>query len=278
MWTHRILLETLEHPINSFWTLTYSDDKLPLLPNNLPTLQPEHLTTFLKRLRKDHFPAKLRYFNVGEYGEQFGRPHYHLALFNFPHCERGVTNRNRRGTCCDICDRVQGIWGQGIVYSGQLESASAAYIAGYVLKKWTNPNDPETQAKLEGRYPEFARMSLRPGIGAHFMPEVASALLTHNLDSTLTDVPTSLRTHARVQPLGRYLTRQLRMQLGRSPDAPKETLQAHKETLRPLREIAQMAPRGSYSETLKALITEVNDPRARRLEHLSNLKKKRDLG
>lgn len=258
MWAHRIMLECTQHAVNSFWTLTYEDASLPLTDRGLPTLVAKDLTDFLKRLRFDYQPLKLRYFNVGEYGTQTSRPHYHLALFNYPACHRGVTKPNRRGDCCDICNHVRDIWGKGIVYSGQLENASAAYIAGYITKKLTNKDDP----LLCGRHPEFARMSLKPGIGAGFMPEVASALLSHNLDSTLSDVPTSLQHGTSVKPLGRYLTRHLRTLIGRSPDAPKETILKQQEKMQPLREAARKtAVKGLYSETFKTLILDANEGR-----------------
>jgi len=273
VWTHRIMLETLSHPVNSFWTLTYSDENIPLTGENLQTLKPDDLRDFLKRLRYYHEPNKLRYFNVGEYGDQTGRPHYHLALFNFPTCERGLTRVNRRGDCCRICDGVREIWSKGLVYAGNLEASSAAYICGYITKKLTRRGD----VRLNGREPEFARMSLKPGIGASFIPEVASALITHNLDERLSDVPTALRTTGRVQPLGRYLTRSLREQTGRPPNAPQATLQAQAEKLRPLQEAAKLeAPKGLYLETFKSKILEANEGKFQRLEARSKLYKKRD--
>jgi len=273
-WTHRIMLETKEHPVNSFWTLTYSDENLPTIDNGeaiLQTLQAEDLTLFIKRLRSHHLPEKIRYYGVGEYGDQSGRPHYHLALFNFPTCERGVTTVNRRGHCCDICDRVRDIWGKGLVYAGNLEASSAAYICGYITKKLTRRGD----VRLCGRQPEFARMSLKPGIGAMFIPEVASALLDHNLER-LPDVPTSLRTNGSVQPLGRYCTRKLRAHIGMSENAPSTTIQAQKEKLLPLQEAARaLAPKGLYSETLKSLILEANEGKFQRLKSRQSIYKKR---
>lgn len=252
------MLEASQHAVNSFWTLTYDDENLPHTENGLPTLVPNHLRDFLKRLRFDYYPEKLRYFNVGEYGEHTERPHYHLALFNYPACERGHTQPNRRGYCCSICDRVGGIWGSGLVYSGQLEAASAAYIAGYVTKKLTSKEDE----RLKGRCQEFARMSLKPGIGATFIPEVASAYLTHNLDSLQSDVPTTLRHGSSVQPLGRYLVRTLRAQTGMSPNAPASTIQAQKEKMLPLQEAARaLAAPGNFTETLKSISLAANEGR-----------------
>lgn len=273
VWTHRIMLEVTQHPVNSFWTLTYSDENMPRTKDNLETLNAEHLTTFIKRLRHHHLPEKLRYFNVGEYGEKSGRPHYHAALFNFPTCERGLTRVNRRGDCCRICDGVREIWGKGLVHSGNLEASSASYICGYITKKLTRRGD----GRLNGRDPEFARMSLRPGIGASFIPEAASALITHKLDEQLSDAPTAFRTNGTVQPLGRYLTRSLRMNLGRAPGAPASTIQAQQEKLLPLQEAARlMAPKGLYSETFKSLILEANEGKYQRLVARSKIYKKRD--
>jgi len=256
VWTHRIMLECTQHSTNSFWTLTYDDDNLPKTEGGLPTLNTKDLTDFIKRLRMWYYPSKLRYFYVGEYGTQTERPHYHLALFSFPACYRGLTRKDRRGNCCDICDSVRDVWGKGHVYSGQLEDASAAYISGYVTKKMTSKEDP----RCNGRHPEFARMSLKPGIGAGFMPEAASVLLEYNLDSTLSDVPTSLAHGRSARPLGRYLTRELRKHIGRPPDAPLSTIQAQKEAMLPLQEAARvLAPKGTYSETFRSLILEINE-------------------
>lgn len=120
-------------------------------------------------------------------------------------------------------------------------------------------------------------MSLKPGIGAGFIPEVASALLSHNLDSTLSDVPTSLAHGKYVRPLGRYLTRELRKHIGRLPDAPLSTIQASQEKMRPLQEMARkIAPKGTYSETYKALILEVNEGKYIQLAAKANRTKKRE--
>lgn len=272
-WTHRIMLETTQHPENSFWTLTYTDENIPLTEAKIPTLEPLHLTQFMKRLRHHTNPSKVRYFNVGEYGEQTSRPHYHLALFNFPACERGNTSINRRGNCCSVCDLIRDVWGQGRVHSGNLETASAAYICGYITKKMTRKED----IRLCGRNPEFARMSLKPGIGAGIMPEVASALLSHNLEQ-LPDVPTSLRSQSRVQPLGRYLTRTLRAQIGMPPNAPQATIEKRKAEMLPVQEMARkIAPKGLYLPTLKTLLVEANEGKYQQQLARSRIYKKRDI-
>ena len=62
---------------NSFITLTYQDSKLPVNGS----LDYTHWVKFMKRLRKKF--GRVRYYMCGEYGETFGRPHYHACLFNF---------------------------------------------------------------------------------------------------------------------------------------------------------------------------------------------------
>jgi len=120
-------------------------------------------------------------------------------------------------------------------------------------------------------------MSLKPGIGAGIIPDVASALMTHNLENTLTDVPTSLRSRSRVQPIGRYLTQLLRKNIGRAPNASEETIRLQQAKMLPLRQAArQLAPKGTYLETLKEVIRQANEGKYRQLVAKSKITKKRE--
>lgn len=123
--------------------------------------------------------------------------------------------------------------------------ASANYIAGYVTKKMTSGSDE----RLRGRRPEFARMSLRPGIGANAMEAVALALMRSKLDQTIEDVPTQLRRGAELMRLGRYLRRKLREQIGRDPACP---VQFGEEELRLVRSYAFCVDK-SVSEVYREL-------------------------
>lgn len=184
-----MMLEAAVHPASSFVTLTYDND------NNPGTLVPKHMQDFLKRLRKNVGPC--RYYGVGEYGDNSWRPHYHLAVF---------------GHGPEAAQAIDSCWNLGFTYTGELTLHSAQYIAGYVTKKMTNADDK----RLDGRYPEFARMSLRPGIGAPGLPEVAAALQNkHGWDEIerLADVPSMLRHGGRTMPLGRYMRIRLRSEM-----------------------------------------------------------------
>ena len=189
IWTHRMMLEAAVHPAASFVTLTYDEE------HNPGTLIPRDMQLFLKRLRKNVGPC--RFFGVGEYGDISWRPHYHLAIF---------------GHGPEASDAIDSCWSDGFTYTGDLTLHSAQYIAGYVTKKLTNVYDE----RLAGRYPEFARMSLRPGIGAPGLSQVAAALQNkHGWDEIgrLDDVPSMLRHGGRTMPLGRYMRVRLRAEM-----------------------------------------------------------------
>lgn len=188
------MLEQRVHEFSSFWTFTYDDDHLP--PDG--SLCPRHAQLFFKRLREGLAPRVCRYFLVGEYGDETFRPHYHAALFGVSELE---------------VPYVSQCWGLGHVVAGTLTWASAAYVAGYVTKKMTAPDDP----RLKGRHPEFARMSLRPGIGALAVPGIQQDLESRFGSLAVAregDVPRSLMHGRKSMPLGRYLRRKLREACG----------------------------------------------------------------
>lgn len=260
------MLESLQHGDNAFVTLTYDDEHLPFTPEGLANLNPKHVQDWLKRIRKTWEPRKLRFYAVGEYGDVTERPHYHVALFGYPSCRFGFTSPNRDGKCCPQCDAVRSTWGHGNILVGTLEVNSAQYIAGYVTKKLTAKDD----YRLQGRHPEFARMSLRPGIGADAMHDVASVLMQFNLEETQVDVPSSLRHGSRLLPLGRYLRRKLRQYVGKDEKTPQEVLDAMVEEMRPLRQAAF-----DNSESFAQAIIKAADGKVARLEAKQRLNRKR---
>lgn len=274
-WTHRIMLEASLHKQNAFITLTYSDENLPANGS----LDPDHLQLFWKRLRKEceRDGRRLRYYAVGEYGDVTERPHYHAIVFNYNSCVHGTTQAWRvreRGHCCPSCDLVQRTWKHGGVMLGQLERASAAYVCGYVTKKLTEGDD----GRYSGRSPEFARMSKRPGLAARAIPDIASKLLElpRSVLDALPDVPNALRHGGKPWPLGRYLTRLLRQQIGRSPDAPEASLEFKKEEVRKLQEFAAAYQgRLSFSQVYKSLCLEINGPQYDKMMNRQQYSKKR---
>jgi len=271
-WSHRILLESVQHESNAFLTLTYRPEEEP------QSVEVRDMQLFIKRLRftlSRTTQNKVRYYGVGEYGGENGRPHYHIAVFGGTPCARGRTLHRPRQRCCDACDAIADTWGKGRIDVGEINPSSAAYLAGYITKAMTSVDDP----RLLGRKPEFARMSLRPGIGAYFMDEVASTLMEHRLEGQ-SDVPSHLGHGRSRKGIGAYLRRRLRTRVGKAAEAPQETLVALWEELSPLRARAkEMAgPEGQgYTAILRSLILEENEGRYRNLEAKQRLAKKREV-
>lgn len=265
IWVHRLMLEAALHGDKTFVTLTYDNDHLPAGES----LVPADLRNFLKRARKAFEPRRLRFFAAGEYGDTTQRPHYHLALFGYPNCSYGQSRYSRSyRDCCPACDLLRDTWGMGSVFLGELSDSSASYVAGYVLKKMTAKDD----GRLLGRHPEFARMSNRPGIGADMMHEVASTLMSLDLDETQPDVPSALRHGTRTMALGRYLHRKLRTYVGKSPDSPEAVAAEQKAELQRLQE-AQFSHSGRKS--LRDVYVEENLQKIRNLEGKQLLRPKK---
>lgn len=189
------MLEATQHEAAFFVTLTYKDEFLP----KDKSVSPIALSNYVKRVRKEIYPDKMRYYGVGEYGDKRGRPHYHLLCF-------GLTRLHTALASCWNYGKVD-------VQLWHKDSDVCSYVASYVTKRMTKPGDP----RLNGRHPEFARMSLKPGIGAGAMPAVANGVLTKGgaLYVVQTgDVPRHLRMDGKKWSLGRYLTARLRDECG----------------------------------------------------------------
>lgn len=142
MWSIRGYHESTQHEQNSFLTLTYDDNHLPVDRQ----IDKRHLQLFFKRLRKSGL--KFRYFACGEYGSQTRRPHYHAIIFGRDWLENSVELGHGMYTHGDVV----GAWGMGQISLAPVNMASICYVCGYVTKKM---DDPDT----------FTLMSRRPGIG-----------------------------------------------------------------------------------------------------------------
>lgn len=241
-WSSRLMLEKDNVSHSAFITLTYTSEELVHVDAEnwtadkplIPTLVPKHVQNWLKRLRQVVARTdgrSIRYFLVGEYGSDKGRPHYHAALFGFPSCLMGRTLRNRKGEaiCCWPCKTIEKTWGLGRIDVGELNKDSASYITKYVTKKWTK-EDTWTQQKLKGRHPEFVRMSLNPGIGADAIKSLVTTTVGTRSGKYLkmcSDAPVVLHRSGSSFPLGKYLRRKFREALGRSPDTPKQQIEEY---------------------------------------------------
>ena len=148
--------ESQLHEDSCFVTLTYETDP--------GTLVPSHFPEFMKRLRW-HYGPGIRFFQCGEYGEQFARPHHHALLWGvrFEDEARYVGLDESSGR---VSKKLEETWSHGRCFIGDVSFESAAYIARYTLKKVVGPG---AASHYQGRVPEFLTMSRRPGIGAGFV-------------------------------------------------------------------------------------------------------------
>lgn len=188
MWSIRCLAESKMHAENCFLTLTYDDDHLPLYG----ALVPRDLQLFVKRMRNEC--GKFRYFAVGEYGEKDKRPHYHMLVFgyNFPDRVRCNSVYSKRPVYrSDLLERV---WKYGFSTIGDVTYASAKYVAGYVLKKVSYQGADHLYERLDYRTGEiqvvpreFARMSLKPGIGHSWLVKYWRDLYATGHDAFIVD-------------------------------------------------------------------------------------------
>lgn len=169
-WAVRIRHETRLHDRNSFLTLTYSPEAIPLDLG----LSKREFQLFLKRLRRHLEPQQIRFFGCGEYGEKNARPHYHVIIFGEDFSsDRTLLKTTPKGEPLYKSETLERIWGFGFALIGDVTMGSAAYVARYNLKKAASWTSGERYRRIEvetGRTwdvePEFLLMSRRPGIGS----------------------------------------------------------------------------------------------------------------
>lgn len=172
-WTFRVTEEAKHQKEAWFITLTYAQETIPLLDtttgeivrgmennrqNMCESLNDGDLITFINSVkkaqarewkslqRKDIVKPEIRYYAVGEYGEQFGRPHYHLIVFNL---WESLANEIR----------LEKIWKKGRVETEALSPALIHYATGYIYEK--NKYIKERQTK--------PRMYCSKGIGKQYI-------------------------------------------------------------------------------------------------------------
>ena len=176
-------------------TLTYNNEHLP----SDQSLQYPDFQKFMKRLRKrfsgidrsanpdskDQYP--IRFYMCGEYGETFGRPHYHACLFNFDFPDKELFRRSPSGSLVYRSKALEELWPFGFSSIGEVNFNSAAYVARYIMKKVTGHRasdyyrsvDPDT-GEIINRVPEFNKMSLKPGIGSDWLQKFKTDVYPHD--------------------------------------------------------------------------------------------------
>ena len=169
-WSIRCLHEASLHEENCFITLTYNNESLP----EDRSVHKYELSKFIRSLRKKIEPNKIRFYGCGEYGDNFGRPHYHACIFGYSFPDKEILHYGtfkrfrkqfRSGLNHDLFTSriLEKTWKKGFCTLGDLTEQSAGYVARYCTKKITGDMAKD---HYQGKHSEFALMSRRPGIGA----------------------------------------------------------------------------------------------------------------
>ncbi len=184
-WTFRLNQQQKISQSSCFITLTYEDT--PLSQSGTPTLSKTDFQRFIKRLRKKHITSQskttLKYYACGEYGNQYGRPHYHAIMFNMPQ------NWIKKS------DTILKAWGLGHIFIAPCTNGRINYVTKYILKSGKSPIDYETgEIYQEDRVPEFSLMSKNMGLN-YLTPQMVKYHIENQIShvtlsgGTLTSLP-----------------------------------------------------------------------------------------
>lgn len=176
-WAVRITHEATLHETNCFITLTYNDTHLP----QWGSLQYADLQKFWKRARKEMGP--LRYFAVGEYGDETQRAHYHACIFGHDFSANRTILRSKP-TLLWTNPLLEMLWPWGNVSVGALTYETAQYTAAYVTKKLSGKQryvriDEETGELVPLEQPR-ALMSRFPAIGHDWITQWGKHTYDHD--------------------------------------------------------------------------------------------------
>lgn len=179
-WSFRLQQELKVSHSSLFLTLTYDPTYAPVTDNGFLTLSKRDVQTFFKRLRNENCSCayaasrkgfykrkqkksifskvkvgyqtpkctcpKIRYYAVGEYGTNTGRPHYHIILFN------------AQLTAC------RKAWYMGQIHQGTVTRNSIGYTLKYISKDAVHP---DRYNSFDDRIPQFSLMS--KGLGGSYL-------------------------------------------------------------------------------------------------------------
>lgn len=200
-WAMRCMHEASLHDVNSFITLTYDDDHLPVSNS----LDYSHFQLFLKRLRKrlsrvvefrsdgqiksKRIYLPFKFYMCGEYGETnpetkiidggIYRPHYHACLFGVGFPDQ-VPVRFLCNSQLYTSPTLRALWPYGESNIGAVNFESAAYVARYCMKKINGDRADahytyiDSDGVMHDRVREFNRMSLggrgaKGGVGSEWL-------------------------------------------------------------------------------------------------------------
>lgn len=152
---------------SSFVTLTYAPQYLPQNCTSdgvYATLRKKDLQDFFKRLRSNYFykyneKLPLRYIACGEYGDTFGRPHYHVLFFGLSDRAVSALLLGQKLLKSGRKKKVRA-WSFGEIQIKPLLSGGIRYVLKYLNKSPTGKLKKQLYVHTE---PPFLLHSLRLG-------------------------------------------------------------------------------------------------------------------
>jgi hypothetical protein len=182
-WAIRCMHEASLYKDNCFITLTYDEEHLP----EDYSLHYDDYQRFMKRLRKRFQGKTIRFYMAGEYGENFGRPHFHACIFNLDFEDKYLWQKTESGSKIYRSKTLEELWPFGYSSIGEVNFQSAAYVARYIMKKVTGDMAEQhyeevnfTTGEIIKRKPEFNKMSLKPGIGYKWYEKYKDDVYPHD--------------------------------------------------------------------------------------------------
>lgn len=172
-WAIRCTHEASLHKENCFLTLTY--DNYHLDPEG--SLNKTDIQLFMKRLRKRFSNKTIRFFQCGEYGELYQRPHHHVILFGIDFHDKELAEIANTRVPLYTSRILSDLWPFGLHRIGNVTFESTAYVARYVVKKITGDGAEE---HYQGRLPEYITMSRRPGIAHDWLMKYKDDVYPHD--------------------------------------------------------------------------------------------------
>lgn len=172
-WATRMLHELNEQG-GCFVTLTYDDAHVP----HDNGLNKREMVLWIKKLRKGIEPKKIKYYLCGEYGETYGRPHYHAIIFGMEPTE-------------ETKEIIHDTWNNGFVKIGTVTYDSCRYVAEYIQKGLMSGTNLK---QLGSRCRPFALMS--KGIGKAYAMKNKKQLI-ENLEVSVHGVKTGIPRYYR---------------------------------------------------------------------------------
>lgn len=202
---------------NCFVTLTYADEFLPE-NNSIDPRDPEEFVQKIRNFILDYYEEAgltydpledgIRTFGCAEYGDDFGRPHYHLLLFNFTFPDLVYEGKSESGEPEFSSEMLDKFWGKGRARVGKFSHKAAAYVARYCIKKINGKNADE-HYKWLNEYGEYVNRLPERSVCVSKNPAIGRRWFEKNVSDVYFTGP--FEFDGKVMPVPKYFDRRMEL-------------------------------------------------------------------